>query len=632
MASDASLLPCLKDARWPGREDAVCRALWQLESSPYMPWLAIGYDHPHTFEFIANKQLATLHTTGQALETRALANLRRRTATWQPLDVDAKDGKRLRMLVCSDDYFAAERIVDADFMTQAQRTLGARGLLVGIPRRGILMATNGEQDPDLVTGFGGAVAGQFSRGETAIISPMLFAVTDGAIVGIIEAVADVVVPDGAPRGAPGDADEDEDEGDGDPDAPQVVVAVSRNDRGTEDVHLMAGGQDGDRLAQAIESAFMGVIQKNAARKEFSGHVQIVVLGHTPPSARKNIPKLLEHLRGICSEVSAHGTKYRVSLTYQRDSFGSAASPVTTPSLTDDIRNPKGEEAKVYTDLTRGGIAMAIGLVLTLLSFAIPAGGTLWVGLIAYGVLSFGRGVFRSAMLRRPFPWKRVLASAGIPGAVIVAFVAYVGWRVIQQERKAQATAAAELAAADQARADQIRAESKAQRDVANQARAARQDARLDQALKQLTSNQSTVQCDAAMLLGRSGSKEYVPPLVNLLSMASTTFVRGCAAGALVQLGDIYTPMAAYDRWAAGSDADLYRSALVGFGAIGPPAADVALPHLTGALKSPRMDIRYLAVDSLAKLGPAAVPLLQVAADDTDPHVRSRAGSALKEQR
>ena len=581
MASDASLLPCLKDARWPGREDAVCRALWQLESSPYMPWLAVGYDHPHTFEFISNKQLATLDTTGQALETRALANLRKRKATWQPLDVDAKDGKRLRMLVCSDDYFAAERIVDADFMTQAQRTLGARGLLVGIPRRGILMATNGEQDADLVTGFGGAVAGQFSRGETAIISPMLFAVKDGAIVGIIEAVADVVVPDGEPRGALGegeqkeDADDERDEEDdeevGDPDEPYITTMVVRNDRGTADVVIMAGGQDADRLAQGIEAAFMGVIKEHAARPEFSGHIQIVVLGMTPPPARKRIPKLLEHFRGICSELSAHGTKFRVSLTYQRDSFGSAASPATTPSLTDDI-------------------------------------------------------------LRRPFQWKRVLASAAIPGAVIVAFVAYVGWRGIQQERKTQATAAAELAADDQARADQIRAESKAQRDVANQARAARQDARLNQALEQLTSNQPTVQCDAAMILGRLGSKEYVPPLVNLLSMASTTFVRGCAAGALVQLGDIYTPMAAYDRWAAGSDADLYRSALVGFGAIGPPAADVALPHLNGALKSPRSDIRYLAVDSLAKLGPAAVPLLQVAADDTDPHVRSRAGSALKEQR
>ena len=64
----APLLPCLKERKWIGRERTVCRALWENEASAYMPWLAIGYDHPHTFEFIDTARLSLLNTTERELE------------------------------------------------------------------------------------------------------------------------------------------------------------------------------------------------------------------------------------------------------------------------------------------------------------------------------------------------------------------------------------------------------------------------------------------------------------------------------------------------------------------------------------------------------------------------------------
>jgi hypothetical protein len=91
-------------------------------------------------------------------------------------------------------------------------------------------------------------------------------------------------------------------------------------------------------------------RKRLTRKEFSGHIQIVVLGMTPPLARRHIPDVVEHLRGLCNDVSRHGeTRYRVTLTFQRDSLqltstagpvvaapaaavtGAAAKPATPPS-------------------------------------------------------------------------------------------------------------------------------------------------------------------------------------------------------------------------------------------------------------------------------------------------------------
>jgi len=230
------------------------------------------------------------------------------------------------------------------------------------------------------------------------------------------------------------------------------------------------------------------------------------------------------------------------------------------------------------------------------------------------------------------PRARKLAWAGSACLVLAIVAGPLAWRTLQQRRQAQAAAAAELAAADKSRADQIRAESASQREAADRERTARLDARLETALRNLASDRPMTQCDAALLIGRLGNKTHVDALVSVLSSPRKLSARNCAASALVSLGETAAAMAAYTEWVTGSDADLRRSALMGFGDVGPSAADVALPHLAAALKSPHMDLRYLAVESLSKLGPAAVPLLEVAAKDADKDVRQRAELALERRK
>jgi hypothetical protein len=112
---------------------------------------------------------------------------------------------------------------------------------------------------------------------------------------------------------------------------------------------MAGGADGERLAKDIEVAFVGLLQEHARREEFSGLIEIVILANTPPSERKHIPKLLEHLRGLCAEIAKGEGNFRVQLTYQRDggAFGGATpsaaapAPVSAPGGVDVFMNPKG---------------------------------------------------------------------------------------------------------------------------------------------------------------------------------------------------------------------------------------------------------------------------------------------------
>jgi hypothetical protein len=342
MNSETLLLPVLKEATWPGREDQVCRPLWEQASSAYMPWVAFGYDHPHTFEFIQTKRLPELQTTAADLEARALVNLCARPVKWQSTELDV-DGQKLRMLVCMDDFFAAEHVLDTAFMQQAQQMLNARGLVVGVPRRGVLMATAAGQDNKLLVAFGAGVAGQYSRAQSALISPAVFAMTDGVIDGIVESVAQRIVPDGEPKGPPKDEADDEA-------APVVNAIVTRNQQGTEDVVLLAGGPDGLKLAKAIDNAFLALLNEHMARKEFSGHIQVVVLPMTPPAARKHIPSLLEHLRGVCNELSREQKgRYRVSLTYQKDPAQSAPEP----RLTVPFAREKADAARLVAAVATG---------------------------------------------------------------------------------------------------------------------------------------------------------------------------------------------------------------------------------------------------------------------------------------
>ena len=325
----APLFPCLKPSDWALADGTVRRRLCDTPMSQPGPWLAFGYDHPQVFEFLRPDQLAELHTNAHEVETQAIANLRMRPAAWEATTVNVDGFEHLSLLVCSDDFLAAERILDADFMRQAQTTLRASALLVGIPRRGVLMATRADDDGRLVLAFALVVKEQFGKAESAPVSPQLFVVKGGAIAAMLDDMTDVTVErvNDAPAAIP-DAKADESQRD-DEDAPSISTIVVRNDRGLEDVHLLAGGPNGARLAKAIETAFRDVIVEHLARSEFSGHVQIVVLAMTPRSERKYIPPLLEMLRETCSTLSAHGARCRVSLTYQTSSLPAPAPPVAT---------------------------------------------------------------------------------------------------------------------------------------------------------------------------------------------------------------------------------------------------------------------------------------------------------------
>jgi len=129
----------------------------------------------------------------------ALEELAARQARWEGLAVYLPDGNTLDVLVCSEDAFAAERVLLPAFLNQAHQELAASMLAVVVPRRGVLMAIDARRPlPDLIH-FAAIAADECARGPAAI-SPLVFAVEEGVLAGFLSGTDQVVA---APKPRPG---------------------------------------------------------------------------------------------------------------------------------------------------------------------------------------------------------------------------------------------------------------------------------------------------------------------------------------------------------------------------------------------------------------------------------------------
>ncbi|MBC7809764.1 MAG: hypothetical protein H7175_01385 [Burkholderiales bacterium] len=285
------LLPALKDARWPSSTMVVCRQLAPELDSPHIPYVAFGYDRPHTFEFLNREGLPDLGRTAEEIERIAVNNLLQRPAEWQ--HYGSKDD--IEMLLWDGDYFAAEHILNADFMRDAQLILEAYILAVGIPRRGLLLVTNGVQPPEKLRAFGAVVSAQFYRAESAPISPVVFGVKDGQIVGMLSG--------GEEAGRQIAAEQAQQEN------KNLYISgsvLTDDDSGLQTVEIVAGSPDINLLSQAILGAFKQALNDFHSREDFSGVVRFVLIpAMTPdsPALRQSMASLTNHLNGIAAEIA-----------------------------------------------------------------------------------------------------------------------------------------------------------------------------------------------------------------------------------------------------------------------------------------------------------------------------------------
>src|SRR5213080_128174 len=145
-----------------------------------------------------------------------------------------------------------------------------------------------------------------------------------------------------------------------------------------------------------------------------------------------------------------------------------------------------------------------------------------------------------------------------------------------------------------------------------------------------------VRREVAYALGKSGSRDAIAPLTNLLATDKEMSVRAAAAVALGQIKDETAVIAlakAIDERAPNKKAEEYefvrRAAVESLGEIRSPAGvEVLVSVLTNEGNS--LDTRRAAARALGKVGSnSAVPALQAALHSDDPYLAEAAREALR---
>jgi uncharacterized protein YtpQ (UPF0354 family) len=179
------IYPCLKETPWAALAATVRRPLADVDGAEWMPWVAFGHDRPDAFVFLQEHELRESGRSAADLEAEALANLGDREASWQMAEIGLKDGARFQMVTCTDDFFAAERILEPASVLEAQRRLGASALLAAVPRRGLLTLIDADASAGAIAWFVVMAAREHFGGQSAPISPMVFRMSAGRIVGAL---------------------------------------------------------------------------------------------------------------------------------------------------------------------------------------------------------------------------------------------------------------------------------------------------------------------------------------------------------------------------------------------------------------------------------------------------------------
>lgn len=305
MAEPRLILPCLKDPNWEGSEDSICRRLDLDVDSSQLPWIAFGYDGAQAFEFLSKSALQSLGKTPEQIEREALRNLRLRKASWETVEAKMGFFRKLTILACTNDYFSSERILDVGFMRDVQNRIKAGGLAVGIPRRGVLMVTKTDQPPKHLWAFAAGVSAQYHRGETAPITPSVFAMVDGKVVGILEGGSEAGRQAVERERAAGGS------------VFLTKLNVANPETGREDVHFLVGGVNVQELTTAIQSAFTETVNTELKRKEFGGHIRVVILSDLiSEEVRTHLPKIVARLLALAEETkltTASGEPVRISV-------------------------------------------------------------------------------------------------------------------------------------------------------------------------------------------------------------------------------------------------------------------------------------------------------------------------------
>lgn len=180
---EGPLLFTLKPAGWEPAAKLVAEPIAPgLEAAgASVPLMVYGHDRPNTFAMLG-KDKADVPPLPE-LRARAL-----RTLAEVEVEIERLELGGIELLVVHGSYFAAEKILDVAFMRRLHDELGCELLAAAVPEKSRLLVTKGVAAPAALAGFLAVAKGIFDADEGGRqVSPTVFAIQDGAIVGVLSA-------------------------------------------------------------------------------------------------------------------------------------------------------------------------------------------------------------------------------------------------------------------------------------------------------------------------------------------------------------------------------------------------------------------------------------------------------------
>ena len=177
--SAGRLMPSLRDRRDVVLDDIVWRPLIPDDAPSDLPIIVCGVDGETTFGML--KKEAIIKTHDQAL-AEAYANLAD--------EVVECDEVANGIVLVSGSFYAAEKLLDREFMRTLHDNLGAELLAAAAPARGCLLVGRITDEPAAIARFAELARIRHDESGGRSISPAVMLVSDGRVAGYVRGPED----------------------------------------------------------------------------------------------------------------------------------------------------------------------------------------------------------------------------------------------------------------------------------------------------------------------------------------------------------------------------------------------------------------------------------------------------------
>jgi hypothetical protein len=182
--SAGRLMPSLRDRRDVILDEILWRPVVSDDAPADLPIIVCGIDGESTFGMLRKEALPK---PPEAALAEAYANLADEVVQ---LDDVAGGDDDARIIVVSGSFYAAEKVLDREFMRSLHDDLGADLIAAAAPARGCLLVGKITDEPVSIARFAELARARYDESGGRSISPAVLLVSDGRVAGYVRGPED----------------------------------------------------------------------------------------------------------------------------------------------------------------------------------------------------------------------------------------------------------------------------------------------------------------------------------------------------------------------------------------------------------------------------------------------------------